>query len=105
MPHPLHREPDERVPQERLGGVKALLHSVFDQIDAAAVHAQYDRLLAQVALFPPSRRLPGRRVAGRARPRLVSSNQGHCAPLAEQREGALGRPLVRRSGDDAAISG
>ena len=36
-------------PKSAWGGVKALLHSVFDQIDAAAVHAQYDRLLAQVA--------------------------------------------------------
>jgi hypothetical protein len=31
-------------PKSAWGGVKALLHSVFDQIDAA-VQAQYDRLL------------------------------------------------------------
>jgi len=36
-------------PKSAWGGVKALLHSVFDQIDATAVHTQYDRLLAQVA--------------------------------------------------------
>ena len=30
-------------------GVKALLHSVYDQPDAAAVHAQYDKLLDTVA--------------------------------------------------------
>jgi transposase-like protein len=36
-------------PKSAWGGVKALLHSVFDQIDADAVHAQYDRLLTQVA--------------------------------------------------------
>src|SRR6476661_2747724 len=35
-------------PKSAWGGVKALLHSVFDQIDADAVHTQYDRLLAQV---------------------------------------------------------
>ena len=35
-------------PKSAWGGVKALLHSVFDQIDADAVHTQYDRLLSQV---------------------------------------------------------
>jgi transposase-like protein len=35
-------------PKSAWGGVKALLHSVFDQIDADAVHTQYDRLLDQV---------------------------------------------------------
>ena len=35
-------------PKHAWGGVKAMLHSVFDQIDADAVHAQYDKLLAQV---------------------------------------------------------
>ena len=35
-------------PRSAWGGVKALLHSVFDQIDADAVRAQYDRLLGQV---------------------------------------------------------
>lgn len=35
-------------PKHAWGGVKAMLHSVFDQIDAGAVHAQYDKLLAQV---------------------------------------------------------
>ena len=35
-------------PKSAWGGVKAMLHSVFDQIDADAVHAQYDRLLDQV---------------------------------------------------------
>ena len=33
------------MPQERLGAVKALLHSVYDQPDAKAVHAQYDKML------------------------------------------------------------
>ena len=35
-------------PKHAWGGVKAMLHSVFDQIDADAVHAQYDKLLDHV---------------------------------------------------------
>ncbi|MEI8409715.1 MULTISPECIES: IS256 family transposase [unclassified Kribbella] len=35
-------------PKHAWGGVKAMLHSVFDQIDAEAVHSQYDKLLDQV---------------------------------------------------------
>lgn len=34
-------------PKHAWGGVKAMLHSVFDQIDATAVHTQYDKLLDQ----------------------------------------------------------
>jgi putative transposase len=33
-------------PKSQWGWVKALLHSVYDQPDAAAVHAQFDRVLA-----------------------------------------------------------
>jgi putative transposase len=40
-------------PKHAWGGVKAMLHSVFDQIDADAVHAQYDKLLDQVATSLP----------------------------------------------------
>jgi len=39
-------------PKAAWGGVKALLHSVFDQIDADAVHAQYDKLLDHVRGLP-----------------------------------------------------
>jgi transposase-like protein len=39
-------------PKHAWGGVKAMLHSVFDQIDAAAVHAQYDKLLDSVQGLP-----------------------------------------------------
>jgi putative transposase len=35
-------------PKSAWGGVKALLHSVYDQPDAQAVHAQYDKLLDAV---------------------------------------------------------
>lgn len=44
--------PPGRVGQGISGnGVKALLHSVCDQIDA--VHTQYDRLMTQVEHQPP----------------------------------------------------
>ena len=39
-------------PKHAWGGVKAMLHSVFDQIDAHAVHAQYDKLLDNVTGLP-----------------------------------------------------
>jgi transposase-like protein len=39
-------------PKHAWGGVKAMLHSVFDQIDADAVHAQYDKLLDNVTGLP-----------------------------------------------------
>ena len=50
VPHPLRREPDvgdSRSPA--VGWVKALLHSVYDQPDADAVHAQFDRILDALA--------------------------------------------------------
>ena len=47
--------------------VKTLLHSVYDQPDAASVHAQYDRLVDAVPTSSPSRRAPGRRPRRRAR--------------------------------------
>jgi putative transposase len=40
-------------PKAAWPGVKALLHSVYDQPDAAAVHAQYDKLLDTVASSLP----------------------------------------------------
>ena len=45
MPHPLRGEPDGRLPEEQLGLGEALLHSVYDQPDAASVHAQFDRIV------------------------------------------------------------
>ena len=36
-------------PKHAWGGVKAMLHSVYDQPDAEAVHAQFDKLLEAVA--------------------------------------------------------
>ncbi|GAA4728594.1 hypothetical protein GCM10023350_09690 [Nocardioides endophyticus] len=40
-------------PRHAWGGVKAMLHSVFDQIDADAVHAQYDKLLDRIETSLP----------------------------------------------------
>ncbi len=42
-----------RVRAHASGGAEAMLHSVFDQIDAAAVHAQYDKLLDQLRTSLP----------------------------------------------------
>src|SRR3954454_876830 len=39
-------------PKHAWGGVKAMLHSVFDQAEAEAVHAQYDKLLDHVRTLP-----------------------------------------------------
>ena len=39
-------------PKHAWGGVKAMLHSVFEQVDAEAVHAQYDKLLDHVRGLP-----------------------------------------------------
>ena len=36
-------------PKSAWGGVKAMLHSVYDQPDATAVHAQYDKMLDALA--------------------------------------------------------
>src|SRR3954463_4635606 len=43
-----------RVRAHASGGAEAMLHSVFDQIDAAAVHAQYDKLLDQLRTSLPA---------------------------------------------------
>ena len=45
LPYPLRREPDVGDPEELWGWVKALLHSIYDQPDAEAVHAQFDRVV------------------------------------------------------------
>ena len=39
-------------PKHAWAGMKAMLHSVFDQIDADAVHAQYDKLLDNTTSLP-----------------------------------------------------
>jgi putative transposase len=49
VPHPLRGEPDVSHPKSAWGWVKALLHSVYDQPDTDAVHAQFDRILDALA--------------------------------------------------------
>ena len=49
-------------PKSAWGWVRALLHSVYDQPDAASVHAQFGRVLDALAeKLPAGRRAPGRR--------------------------------------------
>lgn len=36
-------------PKHAWGGLKALLHSVYDEPDSKAVHAQFDRVVADLA--------------------------------------------------------
>ena len=49
MPDPLRREPDVRDAEDHWGWVKAMLHSIYDQPDAKAVHAQFDRVIETLA--------------------------------------------------------
>ena len=42
-------------PKSSWGWVKALLHSIYDQPDAEAVHAQFDRVLDALAEKLPAR--------------------------------------------------
>ena len=66
---------------------KTLLHSVYDQPDAEAVHAQYDRVLEALEhKTAPRRRAP--RPGPRRRPRLHDLPEGALAPdLVEQSPG------------------
>ena len=49
MPHPLRREPDVGHPEELLGVGEGAAALVYDQPDADAVHAQFDRILDALA--------------------------------------------------------
>ena len=71
-------------PKHAWPGVKALLHSVYDQPDAKAVHAQFDKLLDTVAEKLPRGPRPPRR-GPRRHPRV------HCVP-----EGDLASDLVQQ---------
>jgi Transposase, Mutator family len=61
MPHPLRGQPHVGHTEERLGWVNASLHSVYNQPDAAAVHAQFDRILDALIDKLPRRRRTSRR--------------------------------------------
>ena len=65
-------------PKSSWGWVKALLHSIYDQPDADAVHAQFDRVLdALTEKLPKGRRAP--RDRPRRRPGLHRVPQGDLA--------------------------
>src|SRR5688500_17043138 len=49
LPDALRGQPDGGLPKSSWPWVRALLHSVYDQLDAASVHAQFDRLLDALA--------------------------------------------------------
>ena len=54
-----------KTPKSAWPWVKTLLHSVYDQPDAASVHAQFDRMVATLAeQLPRCRRLPRRGTCG-----------------------------------------
>jgi putative transposase len=78
-------------PKNAWGWVKALLHSVYDQPDAAAVHAQFDRILD--ALID---KLPRRRRTSRCRPGrhlgIHQLPQSHLAPDLVQQPPATTEP-------------
>ena len=65
-------------PQSSWGAVKALLHSVYDQPDATAVHAQYDKMLDTLAGKLPAGPRPSDPPRGRAR-RAPRSGSGAAA--------------------------
>ena len=87
LPHPLRREPDERdCPRRMWPAVKAMLHSVYDQPDAAAVHAQFDRLIDYVERQAARRRAstspPPARTSSRSprSPRTCGPRSGPTTP-------------------------
>jgi transposase-like protein len=84
-------------PKSAWGWVKALLHSVYDQPDAEAVHAQFDRVLDALADKLPARgRTP--RFRPHRHPRLHRLPEADLAPdLVEQPQERLNREIRRRT--------
>jgi putative transposase len=74
-------------PKAQWGWVKALLHSVYDQPDAEAVHAQFDRHRRRPDRQTPAGRRPPRRGA-RGHPRLHRVPEGDLAPSVVEQPGA-----------------
>ena len=68
VPHPLRREPDVGDPEELRGaGSRRCCTRVYDQPDAAAVHAQFDRVLDALNDKLPQSRAPRGRPRGHPR--------------------------------------
>ena len=77
-----------RDPEGAWGWVKALLHSVYDQPDAEAVHAQFDRVLEGLYdKLPPS-------PSTSSRPAPTSSR----SPCSRRRSGGRSGPTTPTSG-------
>ena len=66
-------------PKAQWGWVKAMLHSIYDQPDAEAVHAQFDRVVDDPGREAPRGRRPPRR-SPRRHPGLHRVPQGDLAP-------------------------
>ena len=79
-------------PKSQWGWVKALLHSVYDQPDAAAVHAQFDRVLEGL-----HDKLPARR-ASTSRPPARTSWR---SPSSRRRSGVRSGPTTPKSASTA----
>ena len=75
-------------PKSGWGWVRALLHSVYDQPDAAAVHAQFDRVLDALADKLPA-------VAEH-----LEGARADCSrsPASPRRSGGRSGPTIPRSG-------
>jgi hypothetical protein len=68
----LRVEPDDHHPKASWPWVKTMLHSIYDQIDAEAVAAQFDRVIEALGEKPPRGRRSRRRgPRGAARVRRV----------------------------------
>ncbi len=66
-------------PKSSWGWVKALLHSIYDQPDADAVHAQFDRVIDALVHKLPDGRRPSRERSCR-HPRVHRVPEGDLAP-------------------------
>ena len=88
-------------PKSMWPAVKAMLHSVYDQPDAAAVHAQFDRLIDYVAEKPP------RSPSTSPRPARTSSRSPRSRRTSGPRSGPTTPPSgsTRRSGAAPTPSG
>ncbi len=79
-----------------MGWVKALLHSVYDQPDAEAVHAQFERIVEALAdKLPDVADHLGRSPRRRARVHRLPA-RGVAPDLVQQPQRALNREIRRR---------
>jgi transposase-like protein len=91
LPHALRANLMSATPKTQWGWVKALLHSVYDQPDADAVHAQFDRIVDAL-----NDKLP--QVAAHLDAPARTSSP---SPTSPKRSGARSRQTTHRSGSTA----